>query len=112
MTSKFIMTVDYKAGHFPPFEHYELNAKNLAEAMNEAEEQREYENDVYMIFISEKQGNNFKGLFGEKCTNYTASICNRGNGWHTVDHKHSENPFMICTHKHTHSTEYEFISEF
>lgn len=102
--TKYILTIDYKANHFPAFEHYELDATNLLDAIREAEKQLRFENDVYLAIISEKVGKCFKGSFGEKCTRFNMILTSRENcGWRTTERLET-----IVQSKYTHSTIYDF----
>lgn len=101
---KYILTIDYKANRFPAFEHYELEASNLLDAIREAEKQLRFENDVYLAIISEKDGKSFKGSFGEKCTRFNMILTSCENcGWRTKERHQT-----IVQSKYTHSTIYNF----
>lgn len=85
--TKYIAVIDWNARTGKMFDHIELNAKNIVDAMNEAEN---YINeDVYMIFIAEKTG---KVTKVDDCKEvlYKEILANRKNGWHACDEKHSE----------------------
>lgn len=85
--TKYIVVIDWNAKTGKIFDHIELDAKYILDAMNEAEN---YINeDVYMIFIAEKTGKMTK-VDDCKEVLYKEILANRKNGWHTCDEKHSE----------------------
>lgn len=84
---KYIAVIDYRANYGKGFDHKELNATNIFDAMNEAEKLKTEE--VYMVRIAEKFGKSEKRE-GAKRTKYREVLANRSGGWHTVDESHSE----------------------
>lgn len=87
--TKYIAIVDYKANTRKGFEHVELAAQNLLDAMNEAETL--FDEEIYLVDIAEKVGKTEK-VDGHKETKFTEILRNRGNGWHRCDSMHGESP--------------------
>lgn len=87
--TKYIVVIDWKAKTGKTFDHIKLTAKNIVDAMNEAES---YVNqDVYMVFIAEKISKVAK-VGNVKEVTYKEILANRGYGWHACDEKHCERP--------------------
>lgn len=84
---KYIAVVDFKASVKSGFEHVELNAKTVLEAMDEAFKLKTEE--VYLVKIAEKVGKTEKRE-GAKRTNYKEILCCRSNGWHPCTEENSE----------------------
>ena len=87
--TKYIAIIDYKASLKKGFDHITLAAKNLLDAMNEAE--KLLTDDVYLVDIAEKSGKTEK-VDGCKVTPFTEILRNRGSGWHRCDAAHGEGP--------------------
>ena len=85
MTS-FVAVIDYRAGK-GALKAVELKAKDMIEAMNEAENL--IDESVYMIQLAKRIGNVVKTDYG-KDYHFLTVLCNRGNGWHANDDKHGE----------------------
>lgn len=84
---KYMAIIDSKAETGKIFGYVELKAKNIIEAMNEAEG---YINEnVYMIFIAQKTSKVLKVAGGKEVV-FKNILANRKNGWHVCDDKHSE----------------------
>lgn len=94
---EFMMVIDWKAekrdAMGEPFTYKMMKAADVFEAMNEAE--RHIDDTVYLIKILKKTGALDNDGKPEECLGiiYSAVLCNRKNGWHTNDHKHSEGRF-------------------
>lgn len=86
---KYIAIIDYKASVKNGFDHVALEANNLLDAMNEAENL--LTDDVYLVDIAEKSGKSEK-IKGCKETPFTEVLRNRGHGWHRCDSEHGEHP--------------------
>ncbi len=94
-TSKFIAYIDYKASYAPlTIEYKALNATNILDAMNEAEQFLDKEK-VYLITVMErKRAKRAAGWpKGSKAVVYRDILTNRGCGWHSTDEAHSEQAF-------------------
>lgn len=75
---KYIAVIDPKVASNPAFAFKELSAKNLIEAMSEAN--KLIDDSVYLIDIYEKQaGGNKEKVF------YKAVVRNRGCGWDVAE---------------------------
>lgn len=85
--TKYIAVIDYKSTVKNGFDHIPLVAKNLLDAMTEAETL--LTDDVYLVDIAEKSGK-IEKVDGCKETKFTEILRNRGNGWHRCDSTHGE----------------------
>ena len=94
---EYILVIDWKAEkrkpYSDPFTYKLLSAKNIFEAMNEAE--KKIDDTVYLVKLlqktskidNEEQPDESLGII------YSAVLCNRKNGWHTNDYDHGEGRF-------------------
>lgn len=91
--TKYIAVVDFrgKSG----FEHYELEATDLLDAMSEAEL---YSEGAYLINIAEKFGKAYKHE-GASCVKYREILTNRIGGWNATDEAHGEHADVWVRHK-------------
>lgn len=87
---EFMIVVDNKAEYKgnAPFDYEMMEAKTVIEAMTEAEDY--IDNATYLVKILQKTGEVDPEGLG---IIYSAILCNRTNGWHTNDTKHSETEF-------------------
>lgn len=94
-TSKYITCLDYKASYAPLTLDYKvLNAANILDAMNEAEQYLDKEK-VYLITVMERKSSKPAAgwMRGTKVGTYRDVLTNRGYGWHSTDEAHSEQAF-------------------
>lgn len=94
-TSKYIACLDYKASYAPLTLDYKvLNAANILDAMNEAEQYLDKEK-VYLITVMERKSSKPAAgwMRGTKVGTYRDVLTNRGYGWHSTDEAHSEQAF-------------------
>lgn len=91
--TKYVLYIDRCAVAEVPYEYRELAAKNITEAMIEADEMMRGD-PYYLIRIMEKAGKvkPVEGCSGWKQVPYKATFCNRGaHGWHPNTTEYSEN---------------------
>ena len=81
--TKYIVIIDYKASYKSGFDFVEMNAKNIIDAMEEANE-IDMEN-VYMISIAEKEGKMVKDNECKK-VNYRVKLDKRSSRWNKTDY--------------------------
>lgn len=96
---KYLLYVDFKASHNQNggIEWIELNARNILEAMSEADTRLEPLEDVYLARILEKKGKD-STTTDRRVTfaDLQAILCNRGgDGWHVNDEAHGEAAWTI-----------------
>lgn len=95
MKNEYIVAIDYRANYKPLTIDYKmLKAENLLDAMNEAEQYMDKET-VYLLKVMKRSGaaHKVKGVDAREAT-YTDVLTNRGNGWHSTDVAHCEQPWM------------------
>ena len=96
MKNEYIVAIDYRANYKPLTIDYKmLKAENLLDAMNEAEQYMDKET-VYLLKIMKRSGaaHKVKGVDAREAT-YTDVLTNRGNGWHSTDVAHCEQPWRV-----------------
>ena len=76
--TKYIAVIDYKASYKSGFDFVELDAKDIVDAMEEANAINT--ENVYMISIAEKEGKVIKDCEGKKI-NYRVKLDKRSCGW-------------------------------
>lgn len=89
---KYVLYIDYRVTAGNGCEYIKMNAKNILEAIEEADEV--YNNEtMYLIRIMEKSGKIEKINSHETRQLFTALECKRSyeGGWHRNDTKHGEN---------------------
>ena len=84
---KYIAIVDFKSTVRKGFDHVELNAKTILEAMDEASKLKT--EDVYLVKIAEKIGK-IEKREGAKRAKYTEILCFRSFGWHPCNSDNCE----------------------
>ncbi|WP_425365387.1 hypothetical protein, partial [Gemmiger formicilis] len=85
----------YKASYAPLTLDYKvLNAANILDAMNEAEQYLDKEK-VYLITVMERKSSKPAAgwMRGTKVGTYRDVLTNRGYGWRSTDEAHSEQAF-------------------
>lgn len=90
---KYLLYVDFKASHNQNggIEWIELNARNILEAMGEADKILGAQEDVYLARILEKKGKDSTTTDRRlTLTHLQAILCNRGEGWNLNDEAHGE----------------------
>lgn len=104
---KYIAVIDPKAHCYNGFKFRELEAKDIFEAMNEAENLMD--ETTYLVRIAEKTGKAVK-TEGVSKTCFAEVLTNRGNGWHVTDQKHGESAAIWAQNKAKYGTWYEIIN--
>ena len=84
---KYIIVIDYKASSDKSFRQVTLEAQNILDAMNEAEQH--INDSVYLIVLAERTGKTDK-IPGGKVSHFKEILVNRKSGWHVCDQKHGE----------------------
>lgn len=91
---KYILYIDYRVSCKPlTFEYRTMNAKNLAEAIIEADAIHDQET-MYLIKIMEKRGKVEKVDSDVKAQTYTAILEKRSTKWAAAERCHSVKHFM------------------
>lgn len=91
---KYILYIDYRASYKPMTSEYRaLNAKNIAEAVIEADAIHNQET-MYLIRIMEKTGKIEKVERDIKKQTYTAIMEKRSTKWAEVERNHSVKYYM------------------
>lgn len=94
---EFMLVIDWKAEKrkemLDPFTYKLLNATNVFEAMDEAEQV--IDDTVYLVKLLQKTGKIDNEEQPEESLGiiYSAVLCNRTNGWHTNNYAHGEGRF-------------------
>ena len=88
---KYALYIDYRATEKKGYEYIKMNAKNILEAIEEAEKVYNPET-MYLIRIMEKSGKIERVNSHETHQLYTALECKRSHagGWHRNDTEHGE----------------------
>lgn len=91
---KYIIYIDYRASYKPmTCEYRELNAKNIAEAIIEADAIHDPET-MYLIKIMEKSGKIEKVESDIKAQTFKAIMDKRSTKWAETEGEHSAKHFM------------------
>jgi uncharacterized caspase-like protein len=91
---KYILYIDYRASYKPmTVEYRELNAKNIGEAIIEADAIHN-EETMYLLQLMEKSGKVEKVESDIKAQTYTAIMEKRSSKWMTNEHPHNAKRFM------------------
>ena len=101
---KYIAVIDPKAEYHRGFKFQELEAKDITEAMNEAETLMD--ETTYLVKIALKIGKAVI-VHGVRKTYFLEALTNRGNGWHVNDQKHSERTVTWEQNRSKYDTWYE-----
>ena len=95
---KYVLYIDYKADYTAQGnkseEYITMEAKDLLEAIEEADKKFDKET-MYLVRIMEKTGDVKKMDSGWKSQRYTAILCNRFNGWHRNTEEYSEGKHQV-----------------
>lgn len=92
--TKYVLYIDYSAFYKPMTSEYRaLNAKNIAEAIVEADAAHNQET-MYLIRIMEKRGNVEKVERDVKAQTYTAIMEKRSTKWAAAETNHSVQHFV------------------
>ena len=109
MTPKYVLYIDFKASGRKPLSYRDLKAKDLYEAIEEADTY--FGEDIYLLKICEKYGRTRRE--GARFTNYKAILCKRSvSGWHLNNADNGEGHVMLRRWEFTGSnpfTEYEIL---
>lgn len=91
---KYIIYIDYRVDYKPmTCEYRPLNAKNIAEAVIEADTIHNSET-MYLVKIMEKTGKLEKVESDIKAQTYTAIMEKRSTKWAAAEHEHKAKHFM------------------
>ena len=95
---KYVIYLDYNAGtHNPGWEYIKTEAKDVCEAIEMADDIWRNHNDLYLIRIMEKRGNNYRLPDGVTGTDYYAIMCKRSwSGWHRNNEQNCENEHAVA----------------
>lgn len=94
---KYVLYIDYSASYKPmTCEYRALNAKNIAEAIIEADANHNPET-MYLIRVMEKNGKVEKVDCDVKAQTYTAVMEKRSTKWAAAEGEHSVKHFMMKT---------------
>ena len=77
---KYVVMIDYKSATGKMFGWEQIEAKNLVEAMDKADEI--WNDEVYLMAICEKSSKTVREA-GFKVTEFTTVLFRRSFGWHT-----------------------------
>lgn len=105
---KYIAIVDFKNAARKGFDHVELNAKTILEAMDEAAKLKTEE--VYLVKIAEKSGRTEKRE-GAKRVRYTEILCCRSYGWHPCNRDNCESSSVWERAEYAGSVDYQIVLE-
>ena len=92
----YVLYTDHKAGTKKNDGYKLMEAKNLLDAMAEAD--KEWNDDCYLMRIMEQDGKTervVKGRDGFSCTLYTAKLARRSYGWHLNNHENAEGEHSV-----------------
>ena len=99
MAPKYALYIDYKATTVQPFSFRDMKAKDLYEAIEEAE--KYFDEGIYLLKICEKYSKTVRNV-GAKTTDYSAILCKRSvSGWHINNSEYSENNVMLRRWEYT-----------
>ena len=91
---KYVLYIDYRASYKPmTYEYRPMNAKNIAEAIIEADAVHDPET-MYLIRIMEKSGKVEKVESGIKAQSYEAIMEKRSTKWTTKVQEHRVKHFI------------------
>lgn len=91
---KFTVMIDYKAGIKNGFDYVQLEAKNLIDAIAEADSL--WTDSIYLMKIMQKVSKIETALFGQvKYETYKAVLCRRSYGWHLCNAVNSEQATVV-----------------
>lgn len=96
MATSFVLYFDYMTEATKSYEYLEMDAKDLEEAIEEAD-RLYYDNDqpIYLTRIMKKDGKPYK-VDGIRVQNYTAMLCKRSRGWHKNNDVNCENEHTVA----------------
>lgn len=87
----YALYIDYRSEAMKSYEYMTLMAKNLEEAIEEAEARLHLESEpIYLARIMKKVGKVEKQEDGWKATRFEAILCKRSCGWHRNIEKNGE----------------------
>lgn len=91
---KFTVMIDYKAGIKNGFDYMQLEAKNLIDAIAEADSL--WTDSIYLMKIMQKVSKIETECFGQvKNEKYEAVLCRRSYGWHLCNADNCERATVV-----------------
>lgn len=107
---KYVIYLDYMTGANPngyKVEYIKTAAKDVMEAIELADATWRMHDDLYLIRVMEKDGNNYK-VDGLTATNYKAVMCKRSDrgGWHRNTKENCESEHIAAWYRTKHDTEW------
>ena len=88
---KYILYTDYASGQSKQYKYQPLKAKNLLDAIAEADETRNNDpREIYLTRIMERE-RFYKDEDGYKHEIFKAVLCERSYGWHLNNQENCEN---------------------
>ena len=93
MKKQYVLYIDYRVKHTPSYEYMAMDAKNLQEAIVEADKIHNADT-MYLVRLMEKSGKVEKAESNVKVETYKAIIEKRSTKWNTMETSHSVKRYM------------------
>lgn len=93
MKKQYVLYIDYRVNHKPPYEYLLMDAENLQEAIVEADKIHNVDT-MYLVRLMEKSGKVEKVESGLKAQTYKAMMEKRSTKWAKMETSHEVNRYM------------------
>ena len=93
MKKQYVLYIDYRAKHNPPYEYLAMDAENMQDAIVEADKIHNVDT-MYLVRLMEKRGKVEKVQSGVKVQTYKAIIEKRSTKWANMETYHEVGRYM------------------